>query len=69
MEKINTLTNRRTSNQIMKQIDPMEVFKALSNEARLQILEWLKDPTKHFGPQGGLISTKSGSALVKLRQN
>lgn len=32
----------------MKPIDPIEVFKALSNEARLQILEWLKDPQAHF---------------------
>ena len=26
-------------------------FKALANERRLQILEWLKDPEKHFRPQ------------------
>jgi DNA-binding transcriptional ArsR family regulator len=38
----------------MKQIDPIEVFKALSNEARLQILDWLKDPKAHFGSQGGV---------------
>lgn len=29
----------------MKNID---VFKALSNESRLQIMEWLKEPEKHF---------------------
>ncbi|MNC24981.1 DNA-binding transcriptional repressor ArsR [compost metagenome] len=38
----------------MKPISPIEVFKALSNEARLQILEWLKDPKAHFGPQEGV---------------
>ncbi len=27
------------------------VFKALASERRLQILEWLKDPTAHFPPQ------------------
>ncbi|HET9802913.1 MAG TPA: helix-turn-helix domain-containing protein [Candidatus Acidoferrum sp.] len=27
------------------------VFRALANANRLQILEWLKDPTKHFPPQ------------------
>jgi len=26
-------------------------FKALANERRLQILEWLKDPERHFRPQ------------------
>ncbi len=26
-------------------------FKALANERRLQILEWLKDPGRHFRPQ------------------
>ena len=27
------------------------LLKALSNESRLQILEWLKDPEEHFEPQ------------------
>jgi DNA-binding transcriptional ArsR family regulator len=27
------------------------VLKALANERRLQILEWLKDPRTHFQPQ------------------
>ena len=27
------------------------VFKALANDRRLQILEWLKDPVRHFPPQ------------------
>ena len=26
-------------------------FKALANDRRLQILEWLKDPRRHFQPQ------------------
>jgi ArsR family transcriptional regulator len=31
---------------------PIELaFKALANERRLQILEWLKDPVRHFRPQ------------------
>jgi len=29
----------------------IDVIKALANERRLQILEWLKDPTAHFRPQ------------------
>lgn len=33
-------------------MDLIEVFKALSNETRLNILLWLKDPGTNFGPQG-----------------
>ncbi|HEV2613944.1 MAG TPA: metalloregulator ArsR/SmtB family transcription factor [Gammaproteobacteria bacterium] len=29
----------------------LDVLKALSNEKRLQILEWLKEPGKHFTSQ------------------
>ncbi len=29
--------------------DLIEVFKALGNPARLQIMTWLKDPDAHFG--------------------
>ncbi|HJP23019.1 MAG TPA: metalloregulator ArsR/SmtB family transcription factor [Alphaproteobacteria bacterium] len=47
------------------------VIKALANERRLLILEWLKDPEAHFPPQsdgdlvddgvcGGLIADKLG---------
>ncbi|MFY0544574.1 ArsR/SmtB family transcription factor [Brevibacillus sp. H7] len=32
-------------------MDILDVCKALSNETRLQILEWLKEPEKHFPPQ------------------
>lgn len=30
----------------------LDMFKALSNEIRLQILDWLKEPQKNFPPQG-----------------
>lgn len=33
----------------MKMID---VFKALSNDIRLDMLQWLKEPEKNFPPQG-----------------
>ena len=33
------------------EIDADEVFKALSNPARRQILAWLKEPEKHFQQQ------------------
>ena len=32
-------------------MDVTIVLKALANERRLQILEWLKDPRAHFRPQ------------------
>ncbi|MDT3428269.1 DNA-binding transcriptional ArsR family regulator [Paenibacillus forsythiae] len=50
----------------MKPIDPIEVFKALSNEARLQILEWLKDPKAHFGPQGGVDLIEIGVCVSQI---
>ncbi|HZH10858.1 MAG TPA: metalloregulator ArsR/SmtB family transcription factor [Microvirga sp.] len=28
-----------------------DIFRALANERRLQILDWLKDPLSHFPPQ------------------
>jgi ArsR family transcriptional regulator len=33
------------------------VIKALSNESRLNILEWLKNPDDHFAPQSHLPQT------------
>ncbi|WP_347551524.1 metalloregulator ArsR/SmtB family transcription factor [Pseudalkalibacillus hwajinpoensis] len=30
---------------------PIDLFKALSNETRLNILQWLKEPEKHFPKQ------------------
>ena len=51
-------------------MDQVEIFKALSNQTRIQILGWLKDPEKHFpahklncennGVCVGLIQQKSG---------
>ncbi len=29
-------------------MDQLEIFKALSNKTRLQILQWLKEPEQHF---------------------
>ncbi len=34
--------------EIVRYIDMIEVFKVLSNEHRLQILAWLKNPHAHF---------------------
>lgn len=55
-------------------MNPSEIFKALSNEYRYQMLLWLKEPEKHFPPHAcqapgfhggisvGLITEKSGLA-------
>jgi DNA-binding transcriptional ArsR family regulator len=32
-------------------MDELEIFKALSNRTRLSILQWLKEPEKHFPDQ------------------
>ena len=34
--------------RIFARMDHLEIFKALSNKTRLQILQWLKEPDKHF---------------------
>lgn len=36
----------------MKNQQLLEIFKALSNESRLKILQWLKEPKTYFPPQG-----------------
>ena len=43
-----------------------DAIRALANERRLQILEWLKDPTAHFPPQvdGDLITDGVCGALI-----
>jgi DNA-binding transcriptional ArsR family regulator len=51
------------------QLNP--ALRALANDRRLQILEWLKKPTKHFPPQvdGDLVKDGVCSCLIarKLR--
>ncbi|KDE56648.1 ArsR family transcriptional regulator [Halostagnicola sp. A56] len=32
-------------------MEPIRIFKTLSNENRLRILQWLTEPTRHFPPQ------------------
>ena len=58
----------------------MIVLKALANERRLQILEWLRDPRAHFRPQvdgdlvkdgvcGVLIAEKIGVSPPSLSEH
>jgi DNA-binding transcriptional ArsR family regulator len=46
----------------------LEIFQALANDRRLQILEWLKDPKANFRPQidGDLV--KDGVCAVLIAE-
>ncbi len=46
-------------------------LRALANERRLQILEWLKDPTEHFPPQvdGDLVDDGVCGLLIAKKLN
>ena len=33
-------------------MNELDVFKALNNKTRIKIFKWLKEPEKHFPPQG-----------------
>lgn len=52
-------------------MDKESIFRALANHNRLQILEWLKNPRKHFPPQidGDLVKDGVCGLLIarKLR--
>ena len=52
-------------------MDKESVFRALANRNRLQILDWLKNPRKHFPPQidGDLVKDGVCGLLIarKLR--
>jgi DNA-binding transcriptional ArsR family regulator len=47
-------------------MDKIKIFKSLSNEARLQILEWLKDPSVHFEPQDGIDLFEVGVCVSQI---
>jgi len=49
-------------------MDTIEVFKALSNEARLQILQWFKEPEKHFIPHEGVDMRKIGVCVCQVQE-
>ena len=46
----------------------VETVKALTNDKRLQILEWLKDPRAHFPPQVDGDLVKDGVCGVFIAQ-
>ncbi|WP_026074333.1 ArsR/SmtB family transcription factor [Brevibacillus massiliensis] len=45
---------------------PIEIFKALSNESRLQILQWLKEPEHHFTPHEGVDLRETGVCVGQI---
>ena len=49
-----------------KSIEP--ALKALASDKRLQILDWLKQPTRNFPPQVEAIWKRTGSAAVFLTE-
>ncbi len=53
---------------IIKHMEPIEVFKALANESRLQILQWLKEPEKHFVPHEGIDMRTIGVCVSQVTE-
>ncbi|MBX6394686.1 MAG: helix-turn-helix transcriptional regulator [Alicyclobacillaceae bacterium] len=49
-------------------MDIVTALKALSNPVRLQILEWLKDPSRHFPPQEAGDFDRDGVCVSIIRQ-
>lgn len=48
-------------------MDQVEIFKALSNQTRIQILTWLKEPSKHF-PDTKTNCEKNGVCVGLIQQ-
>ncbi|MFC3745126.1 ArsR/SmtB family transcription factor [Paenibacillus sp. GCM10012306] len=47
-------------------MDTIEILKALSNESRLQILQWLKEPELHFIPHEGIDMRTIGVCVCQV---
>lgn len=47
-------------------MDAVDIFRALANDRRLQVLEWLRDPRANFPPQvdGDLVEDGVCGALI-----
>lgn len=48
-------------------MEQVEVFKALSNKIRLQILTWLKNPAEHFVAQENACFEKEGVCVGQIQ--
>lgn len=49
-------------------MDQLEVFKALSNKTRLQILQWLKTPEQYFSAQEHADFEEVGVCVGQIQQ-
>ena len=49
-------------------MDQVEIFKALSNSTRLQILCWLKSPCDHFTEESGIDVEKTGVCVGLIQK-
>jgi ArsR family transcriptional regulator len=49
-------------------MDRLDIFKALSNKTRLQILQWLKEPEVHFHPQEHASFGKVGVCVGQIQE-
>lgn len=49
-------------------MEQVEIFKALSNKTRLQILGWLKEPDKYFPPAEYEGCTSNGVCVGSIQQ-
>ncbi len=53
-------------------MDVLEISRALSNETRLNILKWLKNPEQNFPPQGGSlgkpVDLKGGVCVSSIQE-
>ncbi|MFF2090900.1 ArsR/SmtB family transcription factor [Paenibacillus sp. NPDC058174] len=49
-------------------MEPIELFKALANESRLQILQWLKEPDHYFKPHEGIDMKKIGVCVGQVTE-
>ena len=46
----------------------VDIFKALANERRLTILQWLRDPRAHFAPQQDADLVKDGVCALLIAE-
>ena len=49
-------------------METLEIFQALANDRRLQILEWLKDPVANFRPQVDGDLVKDGVCAILIAE-
>ena len=61
-------TNISKFPNISLNMDQVEIFKALSNKTRLQILGWLKEPCKYFPLQDCGQSVEIGVCVGQIQQ-